>query len=136
MNTAVDIELIKTKVQELICHAAVTRIADHARQENIELVGDIRPAKVGQVLGNWMTIILVTGEALRITLKFHFSLAEAQALSHRVYGLPSADKVSEGKIDFIKELANLTAGFIVQTCESREIRWVSACRCVPAVFFL
>jgi CheY-specific phosphatase CheX len=122
MELPVDADLIKQKISEMVRHSALTRIEDHSRLEGFRVSELSDKFEPGQVLGNWMSIILVTGEALRITLKFHFSQKDAKGLSHTVYGVENPDDVQEAKAtDFIKEFSNLTAGLIVQTLESLDI---------------
>lgn len=120
MSTSDNVEQIKQKITELIRHAAEARIRDHSREDDFALTELNRTP--GQVLGNWMSIILVTGEAVRITIKLHFSNEQAKAISHNVYGVSSANEVSDIKAtDFVKELCNLTAGYLVQIFEEMSI---------------
>lgn len=114
--------LIKAKVTDVIRHAVQTRIGDHAHQDGFELVDLAGIQNAGQVLGNWMSIILVTGDAIRITLKLHFAYRDAKAISQVVYGANNPDDISDAKaVDFIKEFSNLTAGYIVKIFESVDI---------------
>lgn len=114
--------LIKAKVTDVIRHAVQTRIGDHARQEGFQLIDLAGTQTAGQVLGNWMSIILVTGDAIRITLKLHFAYRDAKAISQVVYGVKNPDDISDTKaVDFIKEFSNLTAGYIVKIFESVNI---------------
>ncbi|MCG8667870.1 MAG: hypothetical protein MI867_00525 [Pseudomonadales bacterium] len=122
MSTTIDVETVKQKVIEMVRQAAITRVGDHSRLDGFELLelSDTRAA--GEVLGNWMSIILVTGDAIRITLKLHFSSSDAKAVSHVVYGEDSPNGVSDAKAeDFVKELSNLMAGYIVKTFEGMNI---------------
>ncbi len=122
MTIMVNIDLIKSKVKELVRHAALARIEDHSRLEGFDLQELEGLYKPGQVMGNWMSIILVTGDALRITVKLHFSLQDARALSCTVYGAESPESVGEGKaVDFVKELCNLTVGYIVKEFDAMSI---------------
>ncbi len=122
MKTVVDIDVLKARINALVRHAAQMRIGDHSRLEGFELRETPDSLSAGKVLGNWMSIILVTGEAFRVTLKFHFSLADARGLSRKVYGANTSDDVSNAQaVDFIKELSNLTAGYVVQVCEGMNI---------------
>lgn len=122
MSTTLDVELLKNKVKDMVRQAAIARIGDHARKDGFELVEIAGERSTGEVLGNWMSIILVTGDAIRITLKLHFSLHEAKSFSQVAYGQGSPDGVSDSKaVDFVKELSNLMAGYIVKTFESMHI---------------
>jgi hypothetical protein len=122
VSTSADIHLIKTKVSQLVRHAALTRIGDHTRHQGFELLELNQSFRPGQVLGNWMSIILVTGDALRVTLKLHFSLRDAKGLSLEVYGAKDPSEISDTQaIDFIKELSNLLAGYLIQAFEAIKI---------------
>jgi hypothetical protein len=119
MNNADQVELIKNKVIELIRHASQARTCDHARQDTVELLDIMDSYRAGQVLGNWMSIILITGEAIRITLKLHFSNQDIRTVAYPIYGAASPAGVSDiQSMDFVKELCNLTAGYLVQIFES------------------
>ena len=120
--TTLDIAQIKQKAKDLVRHAALTRVADQSRLTGFELQEISQQHQPGQVLGNLMTIILVTGDSLRITLKLHFTMQDAKQLSYTAFGAESADDVDEGKaIDFVKELSNLTVGLLVKEFESMQI---------------
>lgn len=122
MSSTVDIDSIKIKVKEMVRQSAITRIGDHSRQDGFQLLELSDTRSAGEVLGNWMSIILVTGDAIRITLKLHFTYRDAKAISHFVYGEDSPDGVSDTKaVDFVKELSNLMAGYIVKSFESMSI---------------
>lgn len=117
-----DANSMKDKIKELVRTASLSCIEDQSQQQGfvLEEVGDNTQA--GQVLGNMMSIILITGDALRITLKLHFSMQNARQLSYSVYRRGSAAEVEDGKaIDFVKELSNLIAGQLVRSFESVKI---------------
>ena len=122
MSSTVDVDLIKDKIKEMVRQSALMRIGDQTRQEGFQLVEIADQHSPGEVLGNWMSIILVTGDAMRLTLKLHFSRQDAKAISYAVYGEKSPEGVSDAKaVDFVKELSNLMAGCIVQNFESMNI---------------
>ena len=117
-----NVSVIKDKLTELVRQAAETRCRAHTRQEEFTLSSVEEEYQVGQVLGNWMSLILVTGEALKITLKFHFSHKDIKQLIYPIYGEESAAGISDQQsMDFVKELSNLTAGFLEQTFESMDL---------------
>lgn len=120
--TTDDANSMKDTIRELVRTAALSCIQDQSQQEGflLEETGDQLHA--GHVLGNMMSIILVTGDALRITLKIHFSMDSAKRLSYSVYRCKTAADVEDGKaIDFLKELCNLIAGQLVRNFESVSI---------------
>ncbi|ARU57882.1 hypothetical protein OLMES_3862 [Oleiphilus messinensis] len=117
-----DSELIKQKISDLVRHAAEERIRLHTQLDEFRIVDDDRGFVPGQVLGNQMALILVSGDAIRITLKLHFSLSEIKPLIYAIYGLDSPNDVrDEQAIDFGKELCNLIAGYVVQMLEENGL---------------
>ena len=71
--------------------------------------------------GQWMSVILMSGQALQCTLKMHYFNESALALSCHSLGLPSK-KIKPGMItDYMRELTNLFAGEIKSQLFSNEI---------------
>ena len=122
MNSEDNIVLIKDKVKELVRHAAQDRARVHTRQNEFMLTEVPEGYKVGQILGNWMSLILLTGEHIKITIKLHFSNKDIKDIVFPIYGEPSAETISDQQaMDFVKELSNLTAGYLVQLFEEAGI---------------
>jgi len=115
------IDLLKDKIKFLVRHAAEDRVRKHTGQSEFSVI-DADDCLPGQVLGNWMSLILITGSALKITLKLHFSHNDIKPLIYPIYRKASAAEISDQQsMDFIKELCNLTAGFIEQVFEHNDI---------------
>ncbi len=116
------LELIKNKIIDLIQHAALERIRLHSRIDDFELADQRTIIPPGTILGNWMALILVSGDALRITFKLHFSHAAIRKIAYPIYGKSSAEELSKQQIfDFVKELCNLSAGYLVQIFEDNHL---------------
>lgn len=121
LNSGHSLEQLKDKIKHLIRYAAEDRVRKHSGQANFNLV-DITNHKPGQVLGNWMSLILITGTPLKITLKLHFSHRNIKQLIFPLYHAGSPEEISDQQsMDFIKELCNLTAGYIEQSFEQNNI---------------
>jgi hypothetical protein len=121
LNKPDKINLLKDKITSLVRHAAEDRIRKHTGQSEFTVV-DVEDHIPGQVLGNWMSLILITGSSLKITLKLHFSHKDIKPLVYPVYRKASAADISDQQsMDFVKELCNLIAGFIEQTFEHHDI---------------
>ena len=118
----IDIEHIKDKINQIVRHSALDRVELHSRKSGFELEEVSDPCCVGQVLGSWMSIILVSGEPIRITLKFHFDRSSAGFMSPKLYGVDTVDQITDGQlVDFFKELSNLTAGNMIKIFKEVEI---------------
>ena len=121
MTNDLSVNLISDKIKTLIRFAAQDRFRTHSRIEGFNLV-DVKHLKTGQVLGNWMSLILVTGNALKITQKLHFSHKDIKTLIHPIYRKDSASQISDQQsMDFVKELSNLTAGYLAQVFEDCDV---------------
>tara|TARA_R110002167_G_scaffold128242_1_gene310309 strand:+ start:625 stop:1245 length:621 start_codon:yes stop_codon:yes gene_type:complete len=121
LNNGNSLEQLKDKIKRLIRHAAEDRARKHSGQANFNLV-DINHYRTGQVLGNWMSLILITGTPLKITLKLHFSHKNIKQLIFPLYNAGSPEEISDQQsMDFVKELCNLTAGYIEQAFEQNDI---------------
>lgn len=121
LNSQDNIEQLKDKIKLLIRHAAEDRVRKHSDQANFNLI-DIDCYKAGQVLGNWMSLILITGTPIKVTLKLHFSHKHIKKLIVPLYRVDSPAGISDQQsMDFIKELCNLTAGYIEQAFEQKDI---------------
>ncbi len=106
-----EISLIKEKITAIIRHSTEDRARLHSHNTEFELSEPDRAYKLGQVLGNWMSLILVSGETLRITFKLHYNLGDVKTIAYRAYGKNAPEELSDRQAtDFIKELCNLSAG--------------------------
>lgn len=72
-----------------------------------------------QVHANWMSLILISGTSLRITLRVHFNLYQIKKLLTQTLDIESP-KDSQA-LDFVKEFCNLTAGFVKSTMEEHDM---------------
>ena len=116
------VDLIKQKIISIIRHSVEDRTRQHSRNTEFQLAEPNRNYKLGQVLGGWMSLIMVSGEFLRITLKLHFNLAEVKLVAYRAYGKNTPEELSDKRaIDFIKELCNLSAGQLVTIFEENNL---------------
>lgn len=121
LNNNVKIDLLKDKIKSLVRHAVEDRVRKHTGQNEFTVI-DVDDRTPGQVLGNWMSLILITGSALKITVKLHFSHKDIKPLIYSIYQKASASEISDQQsMDFVKELCNLTAGYIEQVFESNDI---------------
>ena len=69
-----------------------------------------------------MSLILVTGTPIKITLKLHFSHKDIKKLIVPLYQVSAPEDISDQQsMDFIKELCNLIAGYIEQAFEQKDI---------------
>lgn len=122
MDSDDSIVLIKEKIRALVRHAAQSRACVHTRQSEFVLTGIEDQYQTGQILGNWMSLILITGDAIKITLKLHFSHQDIKKIVYPIYGAESPAMISDQQsMDFVKELSNLTAGYLEQIFEETGI---------------
>lgn len=109
------IDLIKQKIISIIRYSTEDRIHLHTNNMDFKLSELNRDYKLGQVLGDWMSLILVSYESMRITFKLHYNLSDIKAIAYRVYGKKTPDELSDKQaMDFMKELCNLAAGQVVK----------------------
>jgi len=116
------VDLIKEKIIAIIRHSTEDRVRLHSHHMEFNLAEPDRNYKLGQVLGNRMSLILVSGETLRITFKLHYNLGEVKAIAHRAYGKDTPEALSDKQaMDFMKELCNLSAGQLVKIFEENHL---------------
>ena len=115
-NLPSELSTLKTQLGELMRYASLSRLIIHASASEIR-IGASEPGFVpGRILGTHMVLILVSGEALRLTFKLHFEMKTAKALASRIFGGDRAVPITEGQaIDFIREYGNLIAGSVVDS---------------------
>lgn len=122
LNNDEKVILIQEKIVDFIRHAAIERVRLHSRIDDFVLVDKNEDCQPGQILGNWMSLILVSGDSLRITLKLHFCYKDLKNIAYPIYGKQSAEELSDQQsLDFVKELCNLTAGYLVQIFEDNDL---------------
>lgn len=116
------VDLIKEKIIAIIRYSTEDRLRLHSHNMEFKLSEPDRKYKLGQVLGNRMSLILVSGESLRITFKLHYNLDEVKAIAYGAYGKGSPGELSDKQaIDFMKELCNLSAGELVKIFEANNL---------------
>jgi hypothetical protein len=116
------IDLIKDKINAIVRHAAEDSVRLQSHNSEFKLAEPDRKLKLGQVLGNRMSLILVSGETLRLTFKLHYNIGEIKAIAHRAYGKNTpADLSDKQAMDFMKELCNLSAGQVVKIFEENNL---------------
>lgn len=106
---------IKTKIQEIVRDASLSRMRRQALCDEIELL-PLPNLKSGQVLGRWMALILISGKTLRVTFKVHFRYRDAKSLASRKLA-ENSSLTDQDAVDFIKEYCNLTAGYLKTALE-------------------
>lgn len=113
---------VQEKLRNLVRHAAEERVRAYSRRDDFKLV-EMPPARrEGSVLGNWMALILMGGNTVRMTLKLHFAYQEIKVLAQPIFGADSPGDVSDAQAtDFVKELCNQIAGYVVQIFETNEV---------------
>ncbi len=94
-------ELIRKSAQSIFCYYVGSK---NCTEESVD--GDL------SVYGHWMSLILVVGEAIRITFKAHFMEEDARRFVAQVTGVPFDDVKGAQAIDYIKEYCNLVAGIL------------------------
>lgn len=116
------IDLIKDKIISITRHSIEGRARLHSHNTGFNLCEPNRDFKPGQVLGHWMSLILVSGESLRMTIKLHYDLHDVKTIAYRTYGKASEDQLSDKQaLDFMKELCNLSAGQLVKIFEENNL---------------
>lgn len=109
-----DLSVLKTRLCELLRYASLSRLIIHAATSEIRVKASEPGFIPGKILGTHMVLILVSGEALRLTFKLHFEMKTAKALASRIFGSNPDSPLADGQaIDYIKEYGNLIAGSVV-----------------------
>jgi CheY-specific phosphatase CheX len=115
-------EALKFKLRALVRHASMSRLRIHTDclvVETREMDAGFRP---GKMLASHMVLILVSGDALRLTFKVHFNLRTAKNLAWRIYGGKSSENISEQQaIDYFKEYGNLVAGSVISLLSESQV---------------
>ena len=116
------VDLIREKITAIIRHAAEDSVRLQSHNSEFKLAEPERKYKLGQVLGNRMSLILVSGETLRITFKLHYDIGKIKVIAHRAYGKSTPEELSDKQaMDFMKELCNLSAGQVVKIFEANNL---------------
>jgi CheY-specific phosphatase CheX len=115
-------EALKIKLGALVRHASMSRLRIHTDSPAIETRKMDAAFRPGKMLATHMVLILVSGDALRLTFKVHFNLGTAKNLAWRIYGGQSSGNISEQQaIDYFKEYANLVAGSVISLLSESRI---------------
>ena len=121
-SSAETVDLIREKITAIVRHAAEDSVRLQSHNTEFKLAEPDRKYNLGQVLGNRMSLILVSGETLRVTFKLHYNIGEIKVIAHRAYGKSTPAELSDKQaMDFMKELCNLSAGQIVKIFEENNL---------------
>tara|TARA_B100000683_G_scaffold248631_1_gene262026 strand:+ start:501 stop:1088 length:588 start_codon:yes stop_codon:yes gene_type:complete len=114
----IDPECLK-RMRDLVRNVSIDRFKRAAQNENYILLETSQLKR--DVYDHWMALILVSGKALRITLKVHFNIKSSRKMASPIYGInPEKLEIRQAK-DFIKEFCNLSAGYIKKIFEDQSI---------------
>lgn len=103
---------------DFIRNAVKSRFVVHSRIDDSKLHLESYKAN-DVVLGHWMSLILVSGKAAKITFKIHFAEKSAKFFAAHAIMAEQA-KITTGQAhDFIKEFCNLSAGFLKRQFEEK-----------------
>ena len=92
-------EFIRLNTRDHLKHLA------HADSVTVEEIKESR-----EVLAHWVSLILVSGERVRITFRAHFATRDAKFLASKAYLTDTASLSSDEAYDFMKEFCNVCAG--------------------------
>ena len=107
------------RMRDLVRNVSIDRFRRAAQNENFILLESSKVER--QVYDHWMALILVSGKALRVTLKVHFNIKSSKKMASPIYGKsPEKLEVRQAK-DFIKEFCNLSAGYIKKIFEDQSV---------------
>jgi hypothetical protein len=113
---------VKEKLRALVREAAAERVRIYSRRDDFELTEMPADRREGSVLGNWMSLILMGGDAARMTLKLHFAYQDIKNIAYPIYGGKKPEDISDAQAtDFVKELCNVIAGYLVQIFEENDL---------------
>jgi hypothetical protein len=107
-------EILKSLVQS----STIARLERYAKVKDLRVE---RLATKSKVLGHRMALIMVSGNALRITLKMHYMDREVRLLASGAIAKDASDITSREANDFLGELCNLVAGKISVALEEQNI---------------
>jgi len=117
-----EIEVLKDQLKELVRYASLSRMKVHADCAGVDLKFLDCAFRPGKILANNMVFILVSGDALRLTLKVHFNTRTARNLAYKIFGVKSAAEISSKQaIDYFKEYGNLVAGSVISLLGENDI---------------
>jgi CheY-specific phosphatase CheX len=111
---------IEEKIVDLVKKSAQKRMQSHSGLNDIE-ISKMDDSYNRQVHANWMALILISGNDVRVTFKAHFNISELRLVMIDSMGM-SSDEVSDALVlDYMKEYCNLTAGLIKQVFEENDV---------------
>lgn len=105
-------------IKAILREGALQRMSAHTFGAPVE-VSNVESNYHRKVHGNWMSLILISGTSLRITLRVHFNLKDIRSILKQT--LDIEDAADRQSLDFVKEFCNLTAGFIKQVLEDNNL---------------
>jgi CheY-specific phosphatase CheX len=103
----------------LVRETSLTRLKICSKHEDISIQANEQNRAVN---GYWMSIILLSGGDLRLTLKVFFASHEIAVLAASVFGKSPNEITKEQCADFVKEFCNLTAGSVKTSLEEKGIQ--------------
>ncbi len=117
-----DFEKAQQVISEAIRHASLIRLNSQAQREDFELVEMDAQCKSGRVLENWLTLIMINGDPLKIVFHVHFSLNSSKKLVRSIFKIEPEKAIEDRKaIDFMKEYCNLVAGYVIHAFNQNSL---------------
>ncbi len=115
------LDAINKKMAELIPEVFMQRMKIHSHYEDITITPLEDRPDGPRVFKNWMSIILVSGQTARLTIKVHFDQVDAKNFASKAFDMSAEELESKLSTDFMKEYCNLSAGLFKKLFEEVQL---------------
>jgi len=107
------------KFSQLLRSSSLQRMQQHSSNNSLQIKELDNPNDL--VFGHWMAMILISGEAVKITFQTHYQTSCAQKLLGNLMQKKPSEIGLAQAADYIREYCNLTAGHIKNTLEQANL---------------
>jgi hypothetical protein len=107
--------------------AKLTRMVRQVTREKLAVYSGLSEVRIEDcekslpVFKHWLGLILVSGAALKLTVKVHYRTAEARTLAAQSFRKSPGEITPAQAADFIKEYCNLVGGHVKRELERASV---------------
>ena len=110
---------IKSRFTEIIRQVSLLRLKAYAENNDFKLKEASKYNPHGYVFANYMAMIIIAGQSVKITFKTFFNHQDSKPIARYLYNTDYVDH--NRSLDVIKEYCNLTAGYLKKILVENDI---------------
>lgn len=111
---------IKSRFTDIIRQVSLLRMKAYSENDDFKLKEASKYNPHGYVFANYMAMIIIAGQSVKITFKTFFNHQDSEPIARYLYNTDTVDH--HRSLDVIKEYCNLAAGYMKKVLVENDIQ--------------